>query len=599
MRRLPNGVLLMLLICSPADGQNVARKSELSYAIAFASFAPLNTDIFIAAADGSEAKPLLPHPDLDYNPSFSPDGRWIVFTSTRNGSADVFRVRTDGRRLERLTDHESFDDQGAISPDGRRLAFVSSRSGQADIWILELATGALRNLTNHPAGDFRPSWSPDGRRIAFSSDRDSKKPMFSFAVLQSTEIYVVSIDGSGLRRITSRDAVAGSPSWSSDGKRLVYYEAEITELQKIRSAIRQRGTTQIVSVDVTTGDRRVLTSGPGEKWSPHWIAKDRVGYVKREPDADGGVEFVPPAQGARGEMRSSSWSPDGRRMVFHRDVDTRWPPLRPWPSREPLFRLERTGVFPSYSPTGDRLVVNDEKAGILHNSVLLMKADGSQRSVLFGDPERSALAPAWSPQGDRIATGIGRFFQGVQGASTADIGVMNLDGSDVRILTDGSANYGLPSWSPDGRQVVFRLAGKDRNGLVIADVATGALKTLTAGAAHDNFPSWSPNGDRIAFTTDRDGDYEIYTIRIDGTDLRRMTNSPGNDAHNSWSSDGEWIVFTSARGGFKDESALHPFNPQPYGDLYVMRADGSDVRMLTDDQFEDGTPSWIPTRRRD
>ena len=110
-----------------------------------------------------------------------------------------------------------------------------------------------------------------------------------------------------------------------------------------------------------------------------WIRQARSG-------GDGGVEFVPPAQGARGEMRSPSWSPDGRRMVFHRDVDTRWPPVRPWASRDPSFRLERTGVFPSYSPTGDRLVVNDEKAGILHNSILMMKADGSGRAVLFGDP---------------------------------------------------------------------------------------------------------------------------------------------------------------------------------------------------------------------
>jgi WD40-like Beta Propeller Repeat len=114
------------------------------------------------------------------------------------------------------------------------MALVSSRSGQANVWILDFETRALRNVTNDPAGDFRPFWSPDGQSIAFSSDRDSKKPMLTFATLQSTELYVVRPEGSGVRRVTWRNAVAGSPSWSADGKRLVYYETEIGELQRIR-----------------------------------------------------------------------------------------------------------------------------------------------------------------------------------------------------------------------------------------------------------------------------------------------------------------------------------------------------------------------------
>jgi TolB protein len=66
------------------------------YSIAFASFAPLNADVFLAAADGREAKPFLPSPAQDWNASFSPDGQWIVFTSMRNGSADVYRAHPDG-----------------------------------------------------------------------------------------------------------------------------------------------------------------------------------------------------------------------------------------------------------------------------------------------------------------------------------------------------------------------------------------------------------------------------------------------------------------------------------------------------------------------
>ena len=79
------------------------------------------------------------------------------------------------------------------------------------------------------------------------------------------------------------------------------------------------------------------------------------------------------------------------------------------------------------------------------------------------------------------------------------------------------------------------------------------------------------------------------------TGLKRLTSAPGNDAHCAWSPDGQWIAFASGREGFKDELALHPYNGQSYGEIYVMRADGSDVRKLTDNQFEDGTVAFIPT----
>jgi Tol biopolymer transport system component len=136
MRRQHSLGLLLLLLGSTLDGQSATeRVRQMPYSVSFTSFAPLDTDIFIADADGSNPRPLLPHPALDYNPSFSPDGRWIVFTSTRNGSADLYRIQVDGSGIERLTSDPSFDDQGALSPDGRSLAFVSSRTGQADIWV--------------------------------------------------------------------------------------------------------------------------------------------------------------------------------------------------------------------------------------------------------------------------------------------------------------------------------------------------------------------------------------------------------------------------------------------------------------------------------
>lgn len=568
--------------------------AEPTYEIAFASFAPLNSDIFIADADGSHARPFLPHAELDSNASFSPDGKWVLFTSRRAGNSDIYRGHPDGGGLEALVASPAFDDQAALSPDGRTLAFVSSRSGQADIWLLDLASKALRNLTNNAAGDFRPSWSPDGQWLAFSSDRDSENPRSpkgDFTIRHSTEIYVVKADGSQLRRITQNQQYGGSPTWSPDGAKLAFYATTIAEVRNITSPLRSRGVSQIETVDLTTGAREVLTSGAGEKWSPHWLASSQIGYVSGGPE--GGVERVAGSPGARGQFSSPSWSADGRRMVFHREVEQAWPPDHRWVSLDPRFALKRVGVFPSYSPSGDRRVSNDKTAGILHNSILMMQADGSRASVLFGDAEKSALAPTWSRQGDRIAFGLGQFFQNLQGPAQADIAVIDTKGGALRILTHGGGNFGFPDWSGDGRHLVYRQAGAIR-ALDIIDLDTGASRVLLTGAAHYNFPAWSPTDDVIAFTADIDGDYEIYSIRPDGSNLKRLTRSRGNDAHNAWSPDGQWIAFTSARGGFKDEALLHPANPQPYGEIFVMRADGSEVHALTDEPHEKGTPNWAP-----
>jgi TolB protein len=572
-----------------------------AYGIAFASFAPLDNDVYIARGDGSAARPLLAGRWHDYNASLSPDGSWVTFTSERSGSADIWRVRPDGTSLERLVAGPAFDDQGVLSPDGGRLAFVSDRSGQAEIWVLDLKTRALANVSNHPGGDFRPAWSPDGQWLAFTSDRESAQTKFNFSTQHSTAIYLVRPDGTALRRLGAPGAFEGSPGWSPDGRNVVFYQCDLANVTTIVSPRRLPGTTQIAAIDIDSGARQVLTEGPGVKLSPHWLPGKQLGYVR-----GGALAFLPAAEAMNGkhngelngenngEINSPSWSADGRMMVFHRETDSAWPPFQRWHSLDPAFALLRTGVFPSYLPAGDRIVLNDRTAGILHNSIITVGAGGGPPAMLFHDAERSALAPAVSPSGRRIAFGIGRFFQSVQGKAVADIALVDVDGTHLELLTDGTGNFGLPSWSPDGRQLVYRAAGGARDGLYIMDVASRSAQHVPGTVGKDNFPAWSPRGDLISFTSNRDGDYEIYTVHPDGSDLRRLTRRPGNDAHNSWSPDGEWIAFTSAAGGFKDEAVLHAFNPQPYGDLYVMRADGSDVRRLTDNQFEEGTPVWSP-----
>src|SRR5438132_10810842 len=117
--------------------------------ILFNRIGPSAAELYVANADGTGERRLFPASGFDYSASFSPDGKWIVFTSERNGSADIYRVRVDGSGLERLTDDPAYDDQASLSADGRQLAFVSSRgSGTNDIWVLDMKTKRTRNLTD-------------------------------------------------------------------------------------------------------------------------------------------------------------------------------------------------------------------------------------------------------------------------------------------------------------------------------------------------------------------------------------------------------------------------------------------------------------------
>lgn len=534
-------------------------------------------------------------------------GQWVAFTSERNGSADIYRVRIDGSGIERLIDDPAYDDQAALSPDGNNVAFVSSRgSGSTDIWILDLKTRKARNLTNSLGGDFRPSWSPDGKWLAFSSDRDTKveRKGQEWEHLHRASVYIIQADGKGLRRLTPGDKFAGSPKWSLDGKRIVFYEIAVDDTIRARGLSELLSPTvvsQIISVDVATSARQEHTSGPGLKVAPQFLSADRVGYlVKAGPRP--GVAYSTSEPGVTGLMRNPAWSPDGKLFVC--DVGTirsrlRGRPLnKPLFSRNPEFELVDFRHLPAFSHDvrlafSERLATQKQSDEASEYAIAVMDSDGANPKRIFYEKGGAALAPQWSPDGKWIVFGLGSRFTTRNRPSR--VMMMRADGSEARELASGPG-AGFPSFSPDGKRLLYRVWGGEERGLRILNLDDGLVTKLTT-TDYDTFPGWSPAGDLIAFTSFRNGDFDIYTIRPNGTGLRQLTTAPGNDAHSSWSPDGQ-LMFSSSRFGFKDESPLFDGQPQPYGEIFIMKSDGTGQRPLTDNQWEDGPGAWQPAKGR-
>jgi Tol biopolymer transport system component len=208
-----------------------------------------------------------------------------------------------------------------------------------------------------------------------------------------------------------------------------------------------------------------------------------------------------------------------------------------------------------------------------------MNGEGTNLHKVLDSGSRIVTFPAWSPDGNHVAFGIGAFVD--RPVQPGQLALILPDDSGLRMLTEGKASSGFPSWSPDGKRLVFRVMGNGEQGLRILTIEGGKVTPITN--EYDTFPAWSPRGDRIVFCSFRGGDYDIYTVRTDGTDVRKLTNSHGNDAHPIWSADGNWIVFSSSRNGFRDEAMLDELGkPQPYGDLFIKR--GWKRRSATDRQ---------------
>ncbi|GGP76399.1 DUF11 domain-containing protein [Saccharothrix coeruleofusca] len=441
------------------------------------------------------SEPLMGAGPAHFDDHVSARGGLVVFTSLRDGPRPQVYLRAADGSVRRLTeDHDAGHPQ--LSPDLRTVVFDSAEDGQRDLWLVGVDGTAPRRLTTGPADETWPTFSPDGAQIAFSADRDG-----------APELYRQPVAGGAAVRLTDEpDGAAVEPAWNPRDGRIAY--------------TLDRGADAPAQVRVLDGDGAAtpLLGGDQAGWRSRWPVwrPDGAGLLFLSHDqvcscpADPNVEKVYLADTAPGLPVTA---PPGLLLAEDRQVGSpAWLAGTP-----PRLLVSRTTA-----PTRSTATLQD------------IRPDGGDPRdlglpVLREDPEsvndpnllfhpRPGFDPwtqrqAYSPDGRGIVV---TRFENVEDTRVQRLWLVDADGGDPRRLPVADrevADWEFdPAWSPDGRFIAFARrspggvppnAGNSR--IVVVEVATGAVvgqlrPPPEAAGLEDTQPAWSPDGTTLAFT---------------------------------------------------------------------------------------------------
>lgn len=526
-----------------------------------------------------EIVPFTTAPGLDLNPTFSPDGHSLAYSSDRGGSTEIYaKPLAPGGREVQLTSDGNQNMEPAWSPGGDFIVYHSAKRG--GIWLIPALGGVPRQLTEFGC---HPSWSRDGSSVAFQSEpfHDMLQPYAS-----SATIWVVPAQGGTPRQITQPGSPPGGhlfPTWSPSGKHLAFLNANIESMQ-IWSVSVAGGELKQVSPDGTGDKADVVYSPDGAsifftmgmtlymvRVSPE--TGERISRASKVADL-GSTLFRHPTFSADGsKIAYSAWTVKSNVWSVPISPDTHeaaGPPVALTNETN-----SRNGLT-AFSPDGRRIAFTSMRRGSNYQ-LWLMDSDGGNPSQLTTDAD-AAYGPSWSPEGDRIT------FESVRGGRTT-LSQMELESRRESVLAEANRLEVL-RLSPDARRVAFTYAPGNFFNVGVMSAGGGEPRQLTFEKTFTGLPSWSPDGRLLAFQSRRGDDMQIMLVPSDGGGDAapvQLTFGRGDKWPYSWSPDGERVAFAGSREGV-------------WNVWWVSRSDGTQMQ-LTDNNSPRVLirfPDWSP-----
>lgn len=221
MKRFYYFLIASFLFACNTGGSETISKQNKERRIAFVSNRSGNPEIYVMNEDGSKLKQLTHHDSLDYSPAWSADNKFIFFYSKRTGICELYRMTAEGEELTKLTNNDFQDVLPNPSPNGNQILFMRDiPGGSRDVYLLNMEDSTERALTSNLEYEESPSWSADGKKILFTKQlRDSGDASHA----ANGEIFIMNMVDATIQRLTIKGGYDSGAKFSPDGKKIAFY----------------------------------------------------------------------------------------------------------------------------------------------------------------------------------------------------------------------------------------------------------------------------------------------------------------------------------------------------------------------------------------
>jgi tricorn protease len=478
---------------------------------------------------------------------------------------DIWVVNEDGSSPQRLTDHVARDINPRFSPDGKWIAFSSQRYGNYDVFVMPAGGGAARRLTFHSGNEEVVGWTPDSKQITFRTSRgDGAFP--SVATL-----YQVPVAGGRETALPTDWGWWGS--YAADGKRFVFnrhpspwtrkhyrgsyaadiwvadlgaktYKAVLPGAEYNRFWPMFAGKDEIYFVgDPLPNEKGLKPNGPEVRRSLNNIYKVSLGKTDAQP--------VQVTKHTSGNVFYPSLSSDGKVVVYEADFGLwkldvatgRTTEVKIDITTEDKDNQVETVAIESeadsfdLSPSGRRAVISS------HNEIFTIATDRGDISTLANDMGASRNeAPTWSPDGKRIAFVSDR-------SGRQEVYLVDPDGKNLKQITDLDTDKSALEWAPDSKSLAY---GSSDKKIYLYSMTDGKSSVLTSSPlAQPRGLAFSPDGRWVSFSKqDETQRNHVYIMAVTGGPERHIADDTLSFSEGSavWSGDGRYLAYTSSAG---------------------------------------------------